>query len=104
MRPAIADTLSETAIGYPHSPRNGPRSAGPGWQWSGGAYAASCGTEPVGAGGAARFALFAAPDQATKRLLRDYQDLREPSVRSPPSRPRHVAFPSRWLYGVRGEE
>jgi hypothetical protein len=36
---------------------------------------------PVGAGNAPRFALFAAADDAVTRLLRDYGELLEPSVR-----------------------
>jgi hypothetical protein len=41
------------------------------------------GQPPVGAGRLPRFALFAAPGEATSRLLAEYSDLLEPTPRPP---------------------
>jgi hypothetical protein len=80
VRRAMAETLTEIAIGYPHSPLNGPRGAGgpaPGER-----VPPVAGQTPVGAGTRPRFALFAAAG-ATDRLIAEHADLLEPAPRPP---------------------
>ncbi len=83
VRQAMADTLTEVSVGYPHSPLNGAAVRGIGGPAPGERAPPVAGQAPVGAGNAPRFALFAAPDDATGRLLREHPDLLEPAVRPP---------------------
>ncbi len=81
VRRAMAETLTEIAIGYPKSPLNGPHGAGgpaPGER-----VPPVAGQTPVGAGDRPRFALFAAAGPATDRLIAEHADLLEPAPRSP---------------------
>ena len=76
---AVADTMSEVTIGYPHSPLNGPGLRGgppPGER-----VAPVAGQRPAGSGGGPLFALFAAPGRETRELLRRFPDLLDPEVR-----------------------
>ena len=81
VRRAMAETLTEIAIGYPKSPLNGPHGAGgpaPGER-----VPPVAGQTPVGAGDRPRFALFAAAGPATERLIAEHADLLEPAPRAP---------------------
>ena len=81
VRRAMAETLTEIAIGYPKSPLNGPHGAGgpaPGER-----VPPVAGQTPVGAGDRPRFALFAAAGPATDRLIAEHADLLEPAPRPP---------------------
>ena len=64
VRRAMADTLTEITIGYPHSPPNGPHVAG---DPAPGDRVPPVAGPPVGAGDRPQFALFAAPGAATER-------------------------------------
>ena len=79
---AVADTMSEVAIGYPHSPLNG--SGLHGGPRPGERVAPVAGERPVGTGDTPRFALFAAPGPETEALLRRFPGLLDPDVRRPP--------------------
>ena len=86
---AMADTLEELSIGYPHSPLNGPHAdTGPA---AGSRIEPVAGQAPIGAGDTPRFALFAAADDATNALLRDHADLLESDLR-PPLADGHLAL------------
>ena len=80
---AVADTMSETTVGYPRSPLNGP--ALHGGPQPGERVAPVAGQRPAGAG-EPFFALFATPGDETRELLRRFPDLLDPEVR-PPLRP-----------------
>ena len=83
VRRAMADTLSETSVGYARSPLNGPSARGLHGLAPGERMPPVAGQRPVGAGDAPRFALFALLDDAVSRLLHDHRDLLEPAVRPP---------------------
>ncbi len=81
VRRAMAETLTEITIGYPHSPLNGPHGAGgpaPGER-----VPPIAGQAPIGAGNEPRFALFAAPGPEVDRLLADHGELLEAEARAP---------------------
>jgi hypothetical protein len=80
---AMADTLSEVTLGYSQSPLNGAHGRGLGGPAPGERAPLADEQTPVGAGDAPRFALFAAPSEASGRLLRDYPNLVEPTLRPP---------------------
>lgn len=76
---AMADTMSEVTIGYPHSPLNGPGlHDGP---RPGERVAPVAGQRPVGSGAAPLFALFAAPGPESEELTRRFAGLLDPEVR-----------------------
>ncbi|HEY0182377.1 MAG TPA: FAD-dependent monooxygenase [Rhodopila sp.] len=83
---AMAETMTEVSVGYPHSPLNGPAASGLDGPSPGDRAAPVAGQPPVGAGGTPRFALFAAPGEAVSDLLRQHPNLLEPAVRAPFSR------------------
>jgi 2-polyprenyl-6-methoxyphenol hydroxylase-like FAD-dependent oxidoreductase len=83
VRRAMADTMSEVSVGYEHSPLNGPSTHGLGGPSPGERAAPVAEQAPVGAGNVPRFALFATPTEAVSGLLREHQDLLEPTVRPP---------------------
>lgn len=89
--------LSETAIAYPNSPLNGPRFASGGPK-AGARLPPTAGQPPIGAGSRPRFALFAAPTDATTQLTRLAPDLLEPALR-PPLAPNaiHLARPDGYV-------
>jgi 2-polyprenyl-6-methoxyphenol hydroxylase-like FAD-dependent oxidoreductase len=81
VRRAMADTLTEITIGYPHSPLNGRHVVGdpaPGKR-----VPPVTGQPPVGAGDRPRFALFAAQGATTDRLIAEHADLLEGAPRPP---------------------
>jgi 2-polyprenyl-6-methoxyphenol hydroxylase-like FAD-dependent oxidoreductase len=78
---AIADTASEVAIGYPHSPLNGPGlhdKPHPGER-----VAPVAGERPLGSGSLPLLTLFATRGPATEDLLRRFDGLLDPEVRPP---------------------
>ena len=78
---AMADTMSEVTIGYPHSPLNGPGlHDGP---RPGERVAPVAGQRPVGSGGAPVFTLFAARGPETAELICRFAGLLDPEVRPP---------------------
>ena len=83
VRRAMADTLTEITIGYPHSPLNGPHVAGN--PAPSDRMPPVAGPQPpVGAGDfRPRFALFAAPGAATDRLITRHADFLEAAPRPP---------------------
>jgi 2-polyprenyl-6-methoxyphenol hydroxylase-like FAD-dependent oxidoreductase len=83
VRRAIADTLAEISIGYPHSPLNGPGTYGVGGPAPGERVPPLAGAAPVGAGDTPRFTLFAAPNDTVLALLAGYPALLEPELRAP---------------------
>ncbi len=81
VRRAMAAAVTELSIGYAHSPLNGPsRHCHPA---PGERMPPQPGEPPVGAGDTPRFALFAAPSEATAALLRQCAELLEPALRAP---------------------
>jgi len=84
VRRAMADDFAEISIGYARSPINGPGAQGLSAPGPGERMPLASGLNPVGAGAAPRFALFATADEATARLLSDFEDILEPGVRAPP--------------------
>jgi 2-polyprenyl-6-methoxyphenol hydroxylase-like FAD-dependent oxidoreductase len=82
VRHAIADTMSETTIGYPASPLNGPAQGGDGPK-PGERLVPAAGQMPVGSGDAPRFVLFAEKTAATTDLLESFQDLLDAEIRPP---------------------
>ena len=76
---AVAGTMSETTIGYPHTPLNGP--ALHGGPQPGERVAPVAGQRPAGAGERPLFALFATQGEETAELLRRFPDLLDPEVR-----------------------
>jgi 2-polyprenyl-6-methoxyphenol hydroxylase-like FAD-dependent oxidoreductase len=79
---AIADTMTEVAIGYPRSPLNGPSEGGTGPK-PGERVAPIAGQVPVGSGDTPLFALFAERSAATADLVRKFEGLLEPDTRPP---------------------
>ena len=79
---AIADTMTEVAIGYPDSPLNGASLSGAGPK-PGERMPPTAGAMPVGSGATPRFALFAEKTAAIDDLLRRFEELLDPDVRLP---------------------
>ncbi len=78
---AVADNMSETTIGYPHSPLNGPGlHDGP---KPGERVAPVAGQRPMGAGDAPLFTLFTAPGPEAGALARRFSGLLHPEARPP---------------------
>ncbi len=82
VRHAVADTMTEVTIGYPDSPLNGPSLGGAGPK-PGERVAPIAGHVPVGSGTTPRFALFAEKTAATADLIRTFETLLDPDIRSP---------------------
>lgn len=82
-RAAMVNTMTEVAIGYKHSPLNGPAAHGIDGPSSGMRVMPSGGLSPFGAGSLPRFALLAAPGKAVSDLLQEFGDLIEPTARPP---------------------
>jgi 2-polyprenyl-6-methoxyphenol hydroxylase-like FAD-dependent oxidoreductase len=81
MAHAVADNMSETTIGYPHSPLNGPElHHGP---KPGERVAPIAGQRPVGAADAPLFTLFAASRPGKGALTRRSSNLLDPEMRAP---------------------
>jgi hypothetical protein len=83
VRRAMADTLSETSIGYADTPLNGAHGRGLAGPAPGERVRPADGEAPFGAGNTPCFALCAAPGEAAARLLRDHAGLLEPALRAP---------------------
>jgi len=81
----IVANMTEVTIGYPKSPLNGP-SLGGKLPQSGARVAPVAGQEPVGSGGAPRFALDAEETPATAELVSRFPSLLDPAVRPPLAR------------------
>ena len=81
----IVANMTEVTIGYPKSPLNGP-SLGGKLPQSGARVAPLAGQEPVGSGGAPRFALRAEETPATAELVSRFPSLLDPAVRPPLAR------------------
>jgi hypothetical protein len=79
---ALADNLTEVAIGYPESPLNGPSQGGAGLR-PGERVVPVASQAPIGSGDAPRFALFADKSSATADLLRQFAALLDPDIRPP---------------------
>ncbi len=78
---AMADKMTEVAIGYPGSPLNGPAlSGGP---QPGARVVPVAGEAPAGSGARPHFALFAAPTAATAGLIERFSAVLDPVLRSP---------------------
>jgi 2-polyprenyl-6-methoxyphenol hydroxylase-like FAD-dependent oxidoreductase len=79
---ALADTMTETTIGYPKSPLNG-RSLGGAGPRPGERVVPIAGQRPAGSGDTPRFALFAAHTPAIVGLFNRFNKLLDPDVRPP---------------------
>ena len=79
----FADSMTEVAIGYPHSPLNAHSGNGHGGPRPGERAPIRDGDPLVGAGNSPRFALFANDTPASRTLRSKYFDLLESSPRSP---------------------
>lgn len=83
VRHAMAQNMSEICIGYPDSPLNGPgRRFTPG-PLPGERAAPVADQIPVGAGSVPRFVLFAEASEASARLLGEFPQMLEATVRAP---------------------
>ena len=77
---AFADSMTEVAIGYPHSPLNGPGIRGgpkPGER-----IVPISDQVPVGSGEKPMFALFAEQNDATANLVKRFKGLLDPNIRT----------------------
>jgi 2-polyprenyl-6-methoxyphenol hydroxylase-like FAD-dependent oxidoreductase len=100
VRSAMANNFTEVAIGYPHSPLNGPSASGslqkpaPGERLpprlQNGAAASNTASSSASSlalisalSSAPRFQLFAAPGADAERLMQAYSDLIDPVLRAP---------------------
>ena len=79
---ALADNVTEVAIGYPESSLSGPSQGGAGLR-PGERVVPVAGQAPIGSGDAPRFALFADKSSATADLLRQFDALLDPDIRPP---------------------
>lgn len=82
VQPVLADTMSEVALGYPHSPLNGPSLNGTGPNAGERAVPAE-GQVAVGSGDRPLFALFAEKTVAVADLIGRFEGLLDPVVRPP---------------------
>jgi 2-polyprenyl-6-methoxyphenol hydroxylase-like FAD-dependent oxidoreductase len=83
VRQAMAETLTEVAVRYRHSPLNGSAAHELGSPRPGERVSPLAGQIPVGAGGSARFAVFAAASDTTTQLLVEHPDILEAELRPP---------------------
>ena len=83
VRDTMANRLAELSIGYPHSPLTVPAGHGHAGPAPGARAPVRGADDPVGAGPAPRFALFAAADAGSAALLAQHGDLLEPRTRAP---------------------
>ncbi len=77
---ALAETMTEVAIGYPESPLNGPAQGGAGPK-PGERVAPMAGQTPVGSGNRPRFALFAEKTEVIASFVTRFQSLLDPDIR-----------------------
>jgi hypothetical protein len=82
VRRAMAETLTEIAIGYPESPINGPRAVGVAGPVPGERVGPMDHQAPPGAGDTPLFALCAPPGEAATRLCAAHPDLVEAMPRA----------------------
>lgn len=80
---AMADTMTEVSIGYPHSPLNGIHDHGPEGPEPGRRLRPIEGQQPVGSGSKPLFALFAEANESTRELLHEFGELLETECRPP---------------------
>ena len=83
VRQAMAETMTEVAIGYEHSPLNGPKVHGVAGPKAGERLVPVAGQTPPGAGSRPYFALFAETSSAVTQLLEKFKDVLDPNVRPP---------------------
>ena len=79
----MADNTGGSAIGYAESPLNGPAQRNHAGPEPGARIPPVAGQNPIGAGAAPLFAVFAAAGEPARRLLRDFPDLLEQDIRPP---------------------
>jgi 2-polyprenyl-6-methoxyphenol hydroxylase-like FAD-dependent oxidoreductase len=82
---ALAETLSETTIGYAQSPLNGPHAQGLDGPGPGRRVPPIAGQTPIGAGRSPQFTLLAEPDAAVSALTKALPNLLASELRPPPS-------------------
>jgi 2-polyprenyl-6-methoxyphenol hydroxylase-like FAD-dependent oxidoreductase len=80
---AFADSMTEVAIGYPHSPLNGPALHGTSGPKPGERVVPISGEVPVGSDGQPWFALFAEQNEGTAALIAQFKGLLDAQVRAP---------------------
>jgi 2-polyprenyl-6-methoxyphenol hydroxylase-like FAD-dependent oxidoreductase len=83
VRHLLADAMSETSLGYAHSPLNGPGLHFVPGPLPGERVAPVAGQPAVGTGNTPRFSLFADANEGTTRLLGQFAQLLEPALRAP---------------------
>ena len=83
---AFADPMTEVAIGYPHSPLNGPALHGSSGPKPGERVVPTSGEVRVGSGGQPWFALFAEQNEGTAALIAQSKGLLDTQVRAPSSK------------------
>jgi FAD binding domain len=83
VRKAMANKLAELSIGYPTSPLNSPGKHERGGPVPGQRAPLTGATDPIGAGSAPRFAIFAAADSTGADLIARHHDVLEPKIRAP---------------------
>jgi 2-polyprenyl-6-methoxyphenol hydroxylase-like FAD-dependent oxidoreductase len=83
VREAMANTMSEIAISYKHSPLNGRAVYNVKGPAPGERAAPLAGQAPFGAGDAPRFTLLASSNEAVKGLVREFDGLVDPVIRPP---------------------
>jgi hypothetical protein len=86
VRHAFADSMTEVAIGYPHSPLNGPGLHGSSGPKPGERVTPVSGQVPVGSDGEPTFALFAEENEGTADLIAQFKGLLDAQVRAPLSK------------------
>src|ERR1700761_6231309 len=80
---AFADSMTEVAIGYPHSPLNGPALHAESAPKPGERVVPISGEVPVGSDGEPTFALFAKENEGTAALIAQFKGLLDAQVRTP---------------------
>ena len=88
---ALANSMTEVAIGYPHSPLNGPVVRGSGIPQPGQRVVPVADQAPIGSGATPRFALFADGSPGTTDLRARFDALIDPELR-PPFEPDVIAL------------
>lgn len=83
VREAMANSITEIAIGYKHTPLNGARVHGIEGPVPGERVMPVAGQAPIGSGDAPRFVLLASPNESAKRLTEQFKELLDPGIRPP---------------------
>ena len=83
VRNALVNSMTEVSIGYGAGPLVGSATRGVGGPAPGERAAPLVGQTPVGSGKQPQFALFATPDAAVERLLKEFPTLLDRQVRPP---------------------